>query len=203
LQAGDRAEPLSRSGGEPVTDPYGGAVPPRTPRWAVVGFPLALAVLIAVVVAVHAVVDDGSPADLLPSTSPSAGGTAPPSSHAGEWSGEGALTDCAGFEDEGCPAVRSVTLAIDCSDQPCVVTPFDRSYGRPPLRFEDGRYRAAGPVPSEVAPTCGGSPTSTGLWRLEIAVVDGRLAGSYAESTLQSFDCGATWLRWEFALDRG
>jgi hypothetical protein len=183
-----------------VTDPYGGRS--RTPRWAIIGFPLAFAVLIGLVVAVHAVVDDGSSADLLPSTSPSTGGAGQSSALAGEWSGEGTLTDCAGFENEGCPAVRTVTLTIDCSEQPCAVTPFDRSYGHPPLRLEDGRYRAAGPVPSEVAPTCGGNPTSTGLWRLELAVLAGRLAGSYAESTVQSFDCGATWLRWEFALDR-
>jgi hypothetical protein len=183
-----------------VTDPYRGGS--GGPRWAIIGFPLAFVVLIGLVVAVHAVVDDGSPADLLASTSRSTGGTGPSSALAGEWSGEATLTDCAGFENEGCPAVRTVTLTIDCSEQPCAVTPFDRSYGRPPLRLEEGRYRAAGPVPAEVAPTCGGHPTSTALWRLEIAAVDGRLAGSYAESTVQSFDCGATWLRWEFALDR-
>jgi hypothetical protein len=184
-----------------VTDPHRGAL--RTPRWAAVGFPLAFAVLVGLVVAVHAVVDDGSPADLLPGTSLSTGGAGPSSALAGEWSGEGRLTDCAGFESEGCQAVRTVTLTIDCSEQPCAVTPFDPSYGRPPLRVEDGSFRAAGPVPSDVAPTCGGSPTSTALWRLEIDVVDERLVGSYAESTVQSFDCGATWLRWEFALDRG
>jgi hypothetical protein len=181
-----------------VTDPYRGGS--GVPRWAIIGFPLAFVVLICLVVAVHAAVDDGSLADLQPGTSRSTGGTAP-SELAGEWSGEATLTDCAGFENEGCPAVRTVTLEIDCSEQPCAVTPFDRSYGRPPLQLEEGRYRAAGPVPAEVAPTCGGHPT-TALWRLEIAPVDGRLAGSYAESTVQSFNCGATWLRWEFALDR-
>jgi hypothetical protein len=181
-----------------VTDPYRGGS--GVPRWAIIGFPLAFVVLICLVVAVHAAVDDGSLADLQPGTSRSTGGTAP-SELAGEWSGEATLTDCAGFENEGCPAVRTVTLEIDCSEQPCAVTPFDRSYGHPPLRLEKGRYRAAGPVPADVAPTCGGHPTSTALWRLELAVVDGRLAGSYAESTVQSFDCGATWLRWEFALE--
>ena len=183
-----------------MTDQYRGDS--GVPRWAIIGFPLAFVLLIGLVVAVHAAVDDGSPADLLPSTSRSTGGTAASSELAGEWSGEATLTDCAGFENEGCPAVRTVTLTIDCSEQPCAVTPFDRSYGRPPLRLEEGRYRAAGPVPADVAPTCGGHPTSTALWRLELAAVDGRLAGSYAESTVQSFDCGATWLRWEFALER-
>jgi hypothetical protein len=183
-----------------VTDLHGGTS--GIPRWAIIGFPLAFAVLVGLVVAVHTVVDAGSSADLLPSTARSTGGTGESSALAGEWSGEGTLTDCAGFDDAGCPAVRTVTLTIDCSERPCAVTPFDRSYGHPPLRLEDGRYKAAGPVPADDAPTCGGNPTSTGLWRLELAAVDGRLAGSYAESTVQSFDCGATWLRWEFALDR-
>ena len=188
-----------------MSDPYGGGAGTRsrTPRWAIIGFPLAFVALIGLVVAVHAVVGDGLTADLLPGTSQTTGSEVPSSALAGEWTGEGRLTDCAGFEDEGCPAVRTVILTIDCSERLCVVTPFDRSYGRPPLRFEEGSYRAAGPVPSEIAPTCGGQPTSTALWRLEVAVVDGRLQGSYSESTVQSFDCGATWLRWAIALDRG
>lgn len=188
-----------------MTDPYGGGAGTRsrTPRWAIIGFPLAFVALIAVVVAVHAAVGDGLTADLPRSSSQTTGSAVPSSALTGEWSGEGRLTDCAGFDDEGCSAARTVTLTIDCSEQPCVVTPFDRSYGRPPLRFEKGSFRAAGPVPPEVAPTCGGHPTSTALWRLEVAVVDGRLQGSYSESTVQSFDCGATWLRWAIALDRG
>jgi hypothetical protein len=168
---------------------------------------VALVGLVAVVIAVGLVtriaMDDGRSAD-APSSAPlPAGVTVPSSALEGTWSGEGSLTDCAGFDDEGCPAVRSVTLRIDCSEEPCVVTPFDRDYGRAPLRFEDGAYRAAGPVPARVAPTCGGTPTRSALWRLELTVQDGRLVGSYAESTIQGFDCGATWLRWQVTLYRG
>jgi len=107
---------------------------------------MALAVLIAV--AAYLVVDDRGSADTLPSTARSTGSAVPLSALAGEWSGEGSLTDCAGFADENCPATRSVTLTIDCVDQPCVVTPFDRSYGRPPLSVRP-RYRRRS---SEVEP---------------------------------------------------
>ena len=82
------------------------------------------------------------------------------------------------------------------------MTPFDDSYGSPPLRFQDGRYRAAGPVPADVAPRCGGAPAYTDLWRLELTLQGSRLRGSYAESTVQSFDCGATGVAWDVVLDR-
>jgi hypothetical protein len=196
-----------------VTDPYGGRPgispdpmgrPPVAPwprpssrRWATAGLGAALAASVAVVVAGHPGVDPRRSADTLPSTTRSTGSAVPSSALEGTWSGRGSLTDCAGFAGEGCPAARSITLTIDCSEQSCVVTPFDPSYGRPPLSFEDGSYRAAGPVPAKVAPTCGGTPTSTVLWRLDLAVKGGRLQGSYAESTVQGFDCGATHLRWE------
>ena len=74
----------------------------------------------------------------------------------GEWSGQGTATRCAGFDR--CDGTRTVTLTIDCSGKRCQVTPFDAGYGSPPLRFQDGRYRAAGPVPADVAPRCGGRP---------------------------------------------
>lgn len=168
----------------------------RRTRWANVGFPVLIAVLVAVVVAVS--LRDDAPAVPAPST----GSATPSSTLAGEWSGDGELTGCAGFDDEDCSASRAITLTIDCSDEPCLVTPFDRSYGRPPLRSEDGGYRAAGPVPADAAPTCNGAPTSSALWRLEIALVAGRLEGSYTESTIQGFDCGATHLRWEVTFER-
>jgi hypothetical protein len=202
-----------------VTDPYGGRPgtapgstgwspptpqPPkpsgRPPRWATVGLPVVLAALIAVVA--YLVVDDRRSVDVLMGATRSTGNPVSSSALEGDWSGEGSLTDCAGLPDEGCSPARSVTLTIDCVEQPCVVTPFDRSYGRPPLRFEDGSYRAAGPVPAKAAPTCGGTPTTSALWRLDLTAADGRLEGSYAESTVQGFDCGATWLRWEVTLDR-
>jgi hypothetical protein len=204
-----------------VTDPYGGGpgtspgpmgrppgAPPSRPSsdrpalWKTVRLPVtALAALVAVVVAAH-LADTRRSAETLPGGAPSTGSAAPSSALEGEWSGEATLTDCAGFADDGCPAARSVTLTIDCSGQPCVVTPFDRRYGRPPLRFEDGGYGAAGPVPKQVAPTCDGTPTSSAVWRLDLTVQDGRLLGSYAESTIQGFDCGATWLRWLITFDR-
>src|SRR4051794_36780483 len=118
----------------------------------------------------------------------------------GEWSGEGRSTRCAGFDR--CDRTRTVTLTIDCSGKRCRVTPFDESYGSPPLRFRDSRYRAAGPVPADAAPRCDGVPTATDLWRLDLTVRDGRLHGSYAESTVQSFDCGATGVAWDVVLDR-
>jgi hypothetical protein len=164
--------------------------------------PVTLAGLVAVVVAACLVVDARRSPDTRPSTTVSAGTAVPASDLEGEWSGEGALTRCAGYEDDGCPRALAVTLTIDCADDPCTVTPFDRSYGDPPLRFEDGRYRAAGPVPPELAPSCGGVPTRSALWRLELSVVEGRLGGSYAESTVQGFDCGATGVAWDVALDR-
>lgn len=191
-----------------MTDPYGGPGRPprparRSSRWVRVGPALAFAVLVAVLVASYVVDDGPGSADSLLRADRSTGRVVPPSALAGEWSGEGALSDCAGFDDDGCPEARSVTFSVDCADEPCVVTPFDRSYGRPPLRFEDGSYRAAGPLPEEAAPICGGAPTTSGLWRLELTVEEGRLRGSYAESTVQGFDCGATWLRWEATFDRG
>jgi hypothetical protein len=129
-------------------------------------------------------------------------GAAPASSDAltGEWSGEGTVTQCAGFDR--CAGTRSVNLTIDCSGKRCAVVPFDAGYGRPPLRFADDRYRAVGPLPPAVAPTCGGAPTSTAQWRLDLALRDGRLRGSYTESTVQSFDCGATGVTWDVVLDR-
>jgi hypothetical protein len=160
-------------------------------------------VLAALVVAVTAqlLLDarrDGQPrATAMPTT----GSVVPAPELAGEWSGRGALARCAGF-DEGCPSARSVVLTIDCSAGPCAVIPFDRSYGSPPLRLEDGSYRAAGPVPPAVAPTCGGVPASTALWRLDLTVLDGSLVGTYAESTLQGFDCGGTGVAWTLTLDR-
>jgi hypothetical protein len=118
----------------------------------------------------------------------------------GEWSGEGKATRCAGFDR--CEGSREVTLTIDCSGKRCTVVPFGTGYGSPPLRFAGGRYRAAGPLPPAAAPTCGGAPTSTARWQLDLAVRDGRLVGSYAEGTVQSFDCGATGVAWDVALDR-
>ena len=174
----------------------------RPPRWAVVGLPLALAGLVVVSVAVFLLVDGRRDAGPRSSTSFAAGTEAPSSELEGRWSGDGELTRCAGYEDDGCPRTLSITLSIDCSGDPCTVTPFEQTYGHPPLRFEDGRYRAAGPVPPELAPTCGGVPTRSALWRLELTVVGGRLGGTYEESTLQGFDCGATGVEWDVALDR-
>ncbi len=119
---------------------------------------------------------------------------------AGEWSGEGSVARCAGLD--GCARARSVTLTIECAGQSCRVTPFDRSWGHPPLLVVDGSYRATGPVPAELAPTCEGVPASSALWQLELTVLGGRLVGSYAESTLQGFNCGATGVAWDLVLDR-
>jgi len=185
-----------------VADSHGGPPAGRPPRWATVGLPLALAGLVAVAVAGYVFVDGRVSADPQPGTVSAAGGAVRTSELDGEWSGEGSLIRCAGFDDEGCSGSRSVTLTIECSDKFCAVTPFDRSYGSPSLRFEDRRYQAAGPVPADVAPTCGGVPTSSALWRLELTAEDGRLLGSYAESSIQGFDCGATGMAWEVVLER-
>jgi len=202
-----------------VTDPYRGGPwrapestsrpqPVRPPRprsgrtpWVTVGLPVAVAAIVALLIVAH-LVGDGRRASGPQASSTSPAGRAVPSSDlVGEWSGEGALTRCAGFDDEGCPETLSVSLTIDCSKKLCSVTPFDRSYGTPPLRFEDGSYRASGPVPADVAPTCGGVPTRSALWRLELTVRDGWLGGSYAESTVQGFDCGATGVAWKVVLE--
>jgi hypothetical protein len=190
-----------------VTEPDGGrsgATPGptgRPPLRIALGVPLAFAGLVAVAVA-YLVVGGRPSADPQPRTTSATGSALSPSDLAGVWSGEGSLTHCAGFEDDGCPGTLSVTLTIDCSKKRCAVTPFDRRYGSPPLRFEDGTYRAAGPVPEDVAPTCGGVPTRSALWRLELTVRDGRLSGNYAESTVQGFNCGATGVAWQVTLDR-
>ena len=186
-----------------MTDPHGrGPRPPSLARWVTVGVPVALAALIAVGVAAYVAVADRESAAARPSTSLVVGGPVPSSELEGEWSGEGSLTDCAGYDDDGCPRTRSITLSIDCSG-PCAVVPFERAYGRPPLTFEDGGYRAAGPVPPKLAPVCDGGPASSALWKLEFVPADGRLRGSYAETTVQGFDCPATWARWEVTFDRG
>ena len=193
------------SGGPSSTSP-GAAGPPSPARQADRprrrALPLTLAGLVLAVAGGCLVEDPVRGADPHPSTPPSAGAVVPSSELAGEWSGEGSLTDCAGFEDDDCSGTRSVTLTIDCSGKRCAVTPFDGSYGSPPLPFEDGRYRAAGPVPPDVAPSCDGVPTASALWRLDLIVRDGRLEGRHAESTVQGFDCGATRLAWEFTLER-
>jgi len=188
-----------------VIDPSGGgpATPPRSsgrPPWWTVGVLVVLVGLIAVAVAAQ-LVDGRRETQLLPTTTPVTGSVVPPPELAGEWSGEGSLARCAGF-DEGCPATRSVTLTIDCSADPCRVTPFDRSYGSPPLQAADGSDRATGPVPADVAPRCDDVPAHSALWQLDLTVQDGRLVGSYAESTLQSFDCGGTGVAWDVVLDR-
>jgi hypothetical protein len=193
-----------------VAGPYRGytrgapaARPGGPSRRILVGLPLALAGLVGLGVAAALVVDARQPPDAQPVVSLSPGSPVPSSALEGEWSGEGSLTRCAGFEDEDCAGTRAVTLTIDCSAERCAVTPFDRGYGTPPLRFQDGIYRAAGPLPADEAPMCGGVPTRSALWRLELTVRDGRLSGSYAESTIQGFDCGATGLAWGLALERG
>ena len=195
-----------------MTDPYGRGswAPPgrpaprgsrrRRPRWVTVGLPVLLAG-VALVVAAQFVVDGRRDAQLRPSATPLTGSVVPAPELVGEWSGQGTLARCAGY-DQGCPATRSVTVTIACSAAPCAVTPFDRRYGSPPFEVEGGSYQAAGPVPPDVAPTCGGVPASTALWRLDLTVRGGRLVGTYAESTLQGFDCGGTGVTWSLTLDR-
>ena len=194
-------DPYGGRSGTPLV-PGGGVIPARPRRWATAWLPLALAALVGVLVAAYLVVDVRGSAVTQSSPPPAAGSPVPSSELEGVWSGSGSLTRCAGFDDGGCSRTRSISLTIDCSGKRCQVIPFDDSYGSPPLRFRDGRYRAAGPVPAAVAPLCGGSPAFTDLWRLELTVLDGRLLGTYAESTVQSFDCGATGVAWDLVLDR-
>ncbi|NYJ05014.1 hypothetical protein [Petropleomorpha daqingensis] len=172
----------------------------RARPWVLAGLVLALAAVVAVVVAALVVPDDRPDAVPQPSATASTGAAIPRSELAGQWSGEGTLTDCAGF-DEGCPRTLTLTLMISCPQDPCTVTPVERGEGHPPLRFQDGRYRAAGPVRADVGPTCTGNPTS-GLWHLDLAEQDGRLVGRYSESTVQSFDCGATSVAWDVTFAR-
>jgi hypothetical protein len=176
-----------------------GSWSPGRRRWAV-GTATVVAGLIAAVV-VSLLIDGRRSVPGQPVPAPLSGSVVPAPELAGEWSGQGSLARCAGF-DEGCPATRAVTLTIDCSAQSCVVTPFDRSYGSPPLVIEDGSHRAVGPVPPDVAPTCDGAPSASASWRLDLTVRDGRLVGSYAESSLQSFDCGGTGVSWDVVLSR-
>jgi len=171
----------------------------RSPR-STVRLMLALAGLVGVLVVGLLVVGRRETTNPRSGSLPSAGRPASSTDLQGEWSGRGTTTRCAGFDR--CDSTRTVTLTIDCSGKRCRVVPFDPRYGSPPLRFAGGRYRAAGPLPAAVAPTCEGAPTSTALWRLDLTIQDGRLAGSYAESTVQSFDCGATGLAWDVVLDR-
>jgi hypothetical protein len=57
-------------------------------------------------------------------------------------------------------------------------------------------------VRAEVAPSCVGERSSSARWRLDVVVVDGRLVGSYSESTGQNLNCGATSVAWHVTLDR-
>ncbi len=189
------------------TRPRGAPAPPpprvrRRPRWVILWLPVVAAALVAFGVAVLVAVEGrGNPPTRL-DTAPPMGSPVPSSELEGRWTGEGAVTWCAGYDDEDCSGTRSIALTIDCSGKRCAVMPFDREYGSPPLRYEGGTYRAAGPVSPDAAPTCGGVPTHTALWRLELALYGGRLSGSYTEATVQSFDCGATGVTWEVALER-
>jgi hypothetical protein len=122
---------------ERVTEPSGGrsqaspgstgrppaASPPRPPSGppplrVIVGLPVALAGLVAVVVAAYLVGDRQGPGT-QPSPTPSTANARSLSELEGEWSGEGSLTHCAGFDDEGCPGTLPVTLTIDCSKKRC------------------------------------------------------------------------------------
>lgn len=179
--------------GLPATHPHG-----RPPRRIPLGLLLTLAVLLVLGVVTLLALDRRD----APEVATGPGELLPASELAGEWSGDGSLTRCAGLEDEDCSGTRPIALTIACRSDVCTVTPVDRRYGTPPLRFEDGAYRAAGPVPPDVAPRCGGVPTRSALWRLELTARDGRLVGSFAESTVQGFDCGATGSAWEVALER-
>jgi hypothetical protein len=163
----------------------------RARWWAVVGLALAGVALVVLVLAVSRRTGDGAAAAPQPAASDQLTGV---------WTGPGTENRCAGFDR--CAGSREITLTIDCSGKRCRVTPFDDAYGDPPLRFAEGRYGAVGPLPPAVAPTCGGAATSTAQWRLELTLRDGRLRGSYAESTVQSFDCGATGVAWDVVLDR-
>jgi hypothetical protein len=167
-----------------------------------VGLSLALAGLVLVAVVALVVTRDRPGPPAPPSPTPSAGSPAPSSELAGEWSGEGVVSRCAGLGGEVCSATRSFTLTIDCDRKPCVVTPFDRSYGSPALRFADGGYAAVGPLPAAAAPTCGGVPTTSGRWELGFRLQPGRLTGTYEESTIQGFDCGGTGVAWTITLER-
>ena len=171
-------------------------------RWVTVGLPGL--VLVVALGGAALVLADGRSAPEAPSGGvPSMTAPAPSSELEGDWVGEASQTRCAGFDQEDCSGSRWITLTIDCSEGRCVVTPFAPGYGSPPLRFEDGVHRASGPVPADVAPTCGGEPTSSALWRLDLVVVrDGRLGGRYQESTIQGFDCGATGVEWEVLFER-
>ncbi|MEU2349575.1 hypothetical protein [Modestobacter sp. NPDC049651] len=179
----------------------------RRTRWVVAGVVLALAGLVAVVLVVVlvAVVPDARDVDRRGAarertSAPPRGTVVPGFDLAGEWTGAGVLARCAGLDD--CARTRPVTLTIECAGQACLVTPFGPRWGRPPLRVRDGSYQAAGPVPADLAPTCDGVPASSALWRLELTVRGDRLVGTYAESTLQGFDCGATGVAWDLVLDR-
>ena len=158
-------------------------------------------ILVAVLVFHSLAVDGRGAAAPDQSSSPLRGSVVPWFDLAGEWSGEGSVARCAGLDE--CARTRLVTLPIQCAGQSCLVTPFDPLWGHPPLHIQDGSYRAAGPVPAELAPTCDGVPASSALWRLELTVLDDGLVGSYAESTLQGFDCGATGVAWDLVLNRG
>jgi hypothetical protein len=177
---------------------------PAPPRWGTAGPAVGLAGLVTVLAAVlvfdSLVVDGRGTAAPERSSSPLRGSVVPGFDLAGEWSGTGSVARCAGLDE--CARTRSVTLTIECAGQSCLVTPFAPSWGHPPLQVRDGSYRAAGPVPAELAPTCDGVPASSASWRLELTVLDDRLVGSYAESTLQGFDCGATGAAWDLVLDR-
>ncbi|WP_116452420.1 hypothetical protein [Blastococcus litoris] len=181
-----------------MTDGYG-----RAPRWQTLWLPLGVVALVVLAVAALLVIDRGEPTGPGAVAPATMAGPVEDAALEGEWTGGGTVQRCAGFDDDDCSGTRAIRLAIACPAAGCVVAPFDGSYGSPPLRFEDGVYRAAGPVPPDVAPRCGGSPTRSALWRLELVLADGRLTGSYAESTIQGFDCGATGVAWDVALDRG
>ena len=187
--------------GRPPGSPSGWPTPPRWGRAGLVaGLAGLVAVLIAVLVFDLLVVDGGGTAAPQRGSSPLRGSVVPGFDLAGEWSGEGSVAGCAGLDR--CARTRSVTLTIDCAGQFCRVTPFDPSWGHPPLDVVEGSYRATGPVPAGLAPTCEGVPAGSASWRLELTVLGDRLVGSYAESTLQGFNCGATGVAWDLVLHR-
>jgi actin-like ATPase involved in cell morphogenesis len=105
-------------------------------------------------------------------TSPPSDSDDPAAPLVGEWSYEGAATQCAGLADDDCAAFAASftsTIAIRCDDVECQASLAGAGL-EALVQADDGRFLAGGDLPDDDGFQCVGEPDPT-MWLLEITNV--------------------------------